>query len=279
MTSMEPLFPPLSVGTFLLLRDLVRDRLGVWYEEDKRDLLAAKTSERLVALGLRTYLDYYYRLKYGPEADVEWSHLTDALSVQETYFWREMDQVRAFVDVLLPQHFEKDRDAVRVWSAACATGEEPLTLAMVLNEAGWFERAKIEIWASDVSTAALEKAARGVFRSRSFRALPAELREKYFTPVEDGWRIDPELQKRIRFQRANLLDAEAASIASGARFIFCRNVFIYFSRTTVAQVVARFAERMPTPGYLFVGVSESLLKASSALELEQVGEAFVYVKK
>jgi chemotaxis protein methyltransferase CheR len=109
--------------------------------------------------------------------------------------------------------------------------------------------------------------------------LPEDLREKYFTPVDGGWRVDPSLQKRIRYRRANLLDAEAGLIADAARFIFCRNVFIYFSRTTVAQVAARFAERMPTPGYLFVGVSESLLRASTAFELEQVGEAFVYVKK
>jgi chemotaxis protein methyltransferase CheR len=279
LTPKEPLFLPLSVGTFLLLRDLIRDRLGVWYEEEKRDLLAAKMSDRLGALGFRTYLDYYYRLKYGPDADVEWSHLTDALSVQETYFWREMDQVRAFVDVLLPKVVEKNRGTVRVWSAACATGEEPLTLAMALNEAGWFERANIEIWASDISAAALEKAAQGVYRNRSFRALPVDLREKYFSPVDGEWRVDPALQRRIHYRRANLLDEEAASLSDGARFIFCRNVFIYFSRATIARVVAGFAERMARPGCLFVGVSESLLRASAAFELEQVGEAFVYVKK
>ena len=155
LTTKDPTAVPLQLGTFLLLRDLIRDRLGVWFEEDKRDLLASKLSDRIVALGLRSFLDYYYRLKYGPGAEEEWLALTDALSVQETYFWREMDQVRAFVDVLVPQHVAAGLGDLRVWSAACATGEEPLTLAMALNEAGWFRRADVEILASDVSPAAL----------------------------------------------------------------------------------------------------------------------------
>jgi chemotaxis protein methyltransferase CheR len=269
---------PLSVGTFLLLRDLIRDRLGVWFEEDKRELLAGKLSDRVVALGLRSFLDYYYRLRYDPGAEEEWQRLTDALSVQETYFWREMEPVRAFVEILLPQHVAAGRGPVRVWSAACASGEEPLTLAMALNEAGWFGRTDIELWASDVSPAALAKAARGVYRERSFRVFPAALREKYFTPVEDGWQVDSGLRAQVRYRRANLLDPGDTAEFDSARYIFCRNVFIYFSPGTVAQVVARFAERMPRPGYLFVGVSESLLRMSTAFELEQVGGAFVYVK-
>jgi chemotaxis protein methyltransferase CheR len=275
----DPTAVPLSLGTFLLLRDLIRDRLGVWFEEDKRDLLASKLSDRLVALGLRSFLDYYYRLKYEPGAEEEWPALTDALSVQETYFWREMDQVRAFVDVLVPQRVAADRGQLRVWSAACATGEEPLTLAMALNEAGWFGRADVEIWASDVSPAALEQAARGVYRERSFRALPAALREKYFTSVAGGWRVDPGLHARVRYRRANLLDPDETALLDSARYIFCRNVFIYFSPGTTAQVVARFAQRMLRPAFLFVGVSESLLRLSTAFELEQVGGAFVYTRR
>jgi chemotaxis protein methyltransferase CheR len=269
---------PLTLGTFLLLRDLIRDRLGVSYDEDKRDLLANKLSDRVASLGLHSFLDYYYRLKYGADHD-EWLQVTDALSVQETYFWREMDQIESLVNVLLPQHLEAGRGPVRIWSAACATGEEPLSLAMALNEAGWFLRTPIEISASDVSPAALEKAARGVYRSRSFRALPVALREKYFTPTQDGYLIDPALKARVRFQRANLLEPQETAALETAHFIFCRNVFIYFSQGTIKQVVRRFAERMPRPAYLYVGVSESLLRIASEFELEQVGDAFVYVRK
>jgi chemotaxis protein methyltransferase CheR len=270
---------PLPLGTFLLLRDLIRDRLGVWFEENNRDLLAAKLSDRIAALGLQSFLEYYYRLKYGPDADAEWPRLTDALSVQETYFWREIEQIRTLVDVLIPQHVTAGLGPIRIWSAACASGEEPLTLAIALSEAGWFGRANIELLASDVSSAALEKAASGIYRERSFRALPATLREKYFSPVKDGWRVDPLLHGRVRFRQANLLDSDETALLESSRYIFCRNVFIYFATATIAEVVSRFAERMPRPGYLFVGVSESLLRAVTSFKLDEVNGVYVYVRR
>jgi chemotaxis protein methyltransferase CheR len=150
---------------------------------------------------------------------------------------------------------------------------------MALAEDGWFERADIEIWASDTSPAALEKANRGIYRERSFRALSLALREKYFTAVDGGWQVDPRLQARIRYSRANLLDPTEIRLLATAPFVFCRNVFIYFSAQTVARVVGQFAERMPYPGYLFIGVSESLFRAKTAFELEEIGGAFVYAKR
>jgi chemotaxis protein methyltransferase CheR len=267
----------LSLGVFLLLRDLISERLGVWFEEDKRDLFAAKLSDRVADLGLRSFLDYFYHLKYGTEAEAEWPRLTNALSVQETYFWREFDQIRTLVDVLVPQHVAENRGPVRVWSAACATGEEPLTIAMALNEAGWFQRADVEVWASDASPAALHKAAVGVYRERSFRTLPDSLRAKYFTATEDGWLIHPSIHARVRYTTANLLEPTQSTLLSRASFIFCRNVFIYFSASTIARVAASFSDRMPRPGYLFVGASESLLRVKTDFALEQIGNAFVYV--
>jgi chemotaxis protein methyltransferase CheR len=269
----------LPIGVFVILRDLVRDRIGISFDDDKRDLLAGKLSDRVHALGLSSFLDYYYLLKYGSGSEEEWPRLTDALSVQETYFWRELDQIRALVDVLVPQHAAAGRGPIRVWSAACATGEEPLSLSIALAEAGWFDRADVEVWASDVSAAALEKARLGVYRERSFRALPLGLREKYFTPVSGGWQAARDLHARIKFVHANLLEPTDTSALATAPFVFCRNVFIYFSAATVARVVRHFADRMPTPSYLFPGVSESLLRATTAFQLEEVGKAFVYVKR
>jgi chemotaxis protein methyltransferase CheR len=271
--------PDLPVGVFLLLRDLIQDRLGIWFEDNKRDLLALKLADRLPAAGVTSFLAYYYQLKYGPAPNPEWDELTDTLSVQETYFWREAQQVRALTDVLVPEHVAAGRGPVRVWSAACATGEEPLTIAIALCEAGWFDRTDIQVWASDASPAALEKARRGVYRDRSFRALAPELKDRYFTPVDGGWKVDPELQARVRYHQANLLNPADTVLLATAHYVFCRNVFIYFSTATIARVVGQFADRMPRPGYLFVGASESLLRASTAFELDEVGGAFVYVKR
>ncbi|QEL20600.1 CheR family methyltransferase [Limnoglobus roseus] len=279
MTPNDSAANPLTLGVFLLLRDLIRERLGVWFEEEKRDLLASKLSDRIAALGLRSFLDYYYLLKYGPGSEVEWPRLTDALSVQETYFWREYDQIKALIDILLPQHVADNRGPIRIWSAACATGEEPLTLVMALEESGWFGRADVQVWASDFSPAALAHAEQGLYRERSFRAIPTHLRARYFTSEGNRWRVAPRIQSRVRYAKANLLDQVEIGRLATAPFIFCRNVFIYFSLTTISQVVASFAARMPRPAHLFVGTSESLLRVKTAFELQEVGQAFVYVVK
>jgi chemotaxis protein methyltransferase CheR len=233
-----------------------------------------------IELGFDSFIDYYYLLKYGPGAEEEWRHALDSLSVQETYFWREIDQVRALVDVVVPQYLSARRaQPLRIWSAACATGEEPLTIAMALNEGGWFERAPIEILASDGSASAVEKARQGVYRDRAFRSLPAGLRAKYFRETGGAWRVAPELHERVRWTMVNLMAREEVVRQLPATVVFCRNVFIYFSGDAITRTVRLFSEGMPGPGYLFVGVSESLLKFTTDFELQEIAGAFVYVKR
>jgi len=267
----------LSGSVFTIMRDLIRENAGLYYDDSRREILAEKLSNRVRALGFRSFLDYYYLLKYDPTAESEWPCLVDALSVPETYFWREMGQVNALVDTILPNLVQSRPQApVDIWCAACATGEEPLTIAMALAEAGWWDRAAIRIKASDASPSAIEKARRGIFRERSFRCLSHPLREKYFSPVEGGEKISPELHGRISWSCANLVNDQHIEPLVHVSVLFCRNVFIYFSPDTVANIVRRFARGMTRPGYLFVGASESLLKITDEFELEQFGEAFVY---
>jgi chemotaxis protein methyltransferase CheR len=270
----------LSGAAFALLRDLIHERTGLCYEDSKSDILADKLSQRVVQCGFDSFLDYYYYLKYDPSAPIEWQRVVDALSVPETYFWREMDQVRSLVEVVVPRHFERDPDQpLRIWSAACATGEEPLSIAMALDDAGWFARLPIEIYASDVSRAALERARAGVYRDRSFRSLPLALRERYFRRDNDGEHVAPEIHGRIKWLLANLVVESEIAYLARAPVIFCRNVFIYFSVDAISRVAGTFARRMPTPGYLFLGASESLVRVNSMFQLEELGGAFVYVKR
>jgi chemotaxis protein methyltransferase CheR len=267
-------------GAETLLRDLVHERVGLIFDDSKIDLLAEKIAPLIIERGFDSFLDYYYLLKYDPDSAAEWRNVIDALTIQETYFWREIDQIHVLAEEIIPQLLAKDPTApIRIWSAACATGEEPLTIAMRLNENGWFERAAIEIYASDVSVAALERARKGSYRERSFRALPANLKEKYFTPNGKEWRVVPFLYEKIRWSRANLLEAADIGSLSSVSVIFCRNVFIYFSQETLKRVVASFAEKMSVPAFLCVGAAESLLKATDEFELEEIGRAFVYVKR
>ncbi|HKQ37535.1 MAG TPA: protein-glutamate O-methyltransferase CheR, partial [Verrucomicrobiae bacterium] len=269
-------FLPAPEGTARLLRDIVHDHTGIFFETARISALLDKLEPLARERNCRSFLDYYYLLKLEGEVTGEWQRVMEALSVQETYFWREMDQVRTLVDVLAPQWFAKRRDPLRIWSAACATGDEPFTIAMALEEAGWFDRAPIEIMGSDASVNALEKARRGVYRERAFRALSPHLRDKYFQPVPHGWSISPRLLVRVRFQRANLVvPAEIAHLAT-APIIFCRNVFIYFSHDAIRRTVGVLAEHMPADGHLFVGASESLLRITKQFDLHEIGGSFVY---
>jgi chemotaxis protein methyltransferase CheR len=272
----------LTGGADRLLRDLIHERTGLFFDNGKADILTDKLSSLVIERGFTSLLDYYYLLKYDETAQDEWRSVMNALSVPETYFWREMDQVRALVETIVPRWFEaRNAGPLKIWSAACATGEEPLTIAMALNEAGWLARAPIEIRASDASPAAIEKARRGVYRERSFRNLPAELRAKYFTQEGETktWRVDAKLHAGIEWGVVNLMDEAEVAPRAAADIIFCRNVFIYFSNQSISRTVRMFAAHIRPPGYLCVAASESLLRLTEDFELREIGDAFVYVRR
>ena len=164
-----------------VLRDLVHERTGLFFDADRSELLAERVAPLVIERGFRSFLDLYYLLKYDEAASrTAWRQLMDALSVPETYFWREIDQIRAIVCRVVPELASRGAGVIRIWSAPCATGEEPLTIAMALNEAGWFDRLPIEIHGSDASGVAIEKARAGRYRQRAMRAIPPAMLEKYF---------------------------------------------------------------------------------------------------
>jgi chemotaxis protein methyltransferase CheR len=268
-------------GTEKLLRDLVHERTGMFFDDDKVDLLMDKLSPLVVRCGFNCFLDYYYLLKYDELAPLEWERVMNAISVGETYFWREIDQIRALTQTIVPHWFATHPgQTIRIWSAACATGEEPLTLAMALDEAGLFDCGSIQIRASDASSAAIEKAKKGIYRDRAFRSLSEDRRQRYFVADSlNGWRICPDLHQRIQYSVANLMNAQEVENLASADVIFCRNVFIYFSEMAISRTVRMFANFMPTPGYLFVGSAESLIRLTADFSLEDVDDAFVYLKE
>jgi chemotaxis protein methyltransferase CheR len=267
-------------GTGALIQSLINERTGMFFDNGKRDLLIDKLAPLVIERGFSSYLDYYYLLKYDTASRLEWQNVLNTLSVQETYFWREIDQVRTLVQTLLPEWQAANAGAtLRIWSAACATGEEPLTIAMALNEAGWFDKAPIEILASDASSKAIERAREGVYRDRAFRNLPAGLRERYFEQEGPAWRVRSDIHRRVKWGLANLMEEDQIAPFACAHFIFCRNVFIYFSENAIRRAVRSFAKFMKPPGYLFVGAAESLIRVTTDFNLTEVDDAFVYVKR
>jgi chemotaxis protein methyltransferase CheR len=267
--------------TLGLLRDLIDSNIGIHFDDGRLDLLADRLAPLVIERGFDSLLDYYYLLKYDAGAAEEWRRVMDALSVQETYFWREADQLKAFASTIVPQLLERRQRRIRVWSIPCASGEEPLSIAMALQEAGAFNRATIEIHASEASDAALARARRGRYGRRSFRQLPDDMRDKYFTQVEgrDEWLVRPSLWSRITtWSRVNIVDESQCASLAASDVIFCRNLFIYFTPSTVKSVAMMLERHMPSSGYLCVGAAESLLRAGAGLDLQELGGAYVYVK-
>jgi chemotaxis protein methyltransferase CheR len=260
-----------------IFRDLIHERLGLSYEPEAFDQVADRLAPLVVARGFGSFMDYYYLLKYENDAE-EWLRVMDALSVRETYFWREIDQLRAMVHAVVPTLVAAaPHEPVRIWSVPCASGEEPLTIAMLLDEAGWFERVAIQIAASDASPAAIAKARAGRYSGRSFRNLSPELRERYFTQDGEAWVVAPRLHDRVRYDVVNLMDQEAVAAHARVPVIVCRNVFIYFSERTIRRAVEAFAQAMRRPAYLCLGTSESLLRLHTPFELREIDGAFMYV--
>ena len=212
--------------------------------------MADRLAPRVAARGFDTFLDYYYFLKYDPRGAEEWDHVMDALSVPETYFWREVDQIRAIVDHVVPELVASLAGRVlRIWSVPCASGEEPLTLAMLLEHCGWFQRAPIEIHAGDASPAALRRAAQGVFRDRALRALPRRV-QATILPADATAAGASTGAARARPQLAAVqpgLDRRRSRCCGTAHIVFCRNVFIYFSDDVVRRVVDQLADVHPRP--------------------------------
>ena len=266
----------LSGSAFSVLEQLIRERIGIHFTESRQYLLADKLSSLVVEYGFHSFLDFYYMLKYDA-GDEEWNRVMDALAVQETYFWREFDQVQALVSHLIPRYFaQHPGQPLTIWSAACASGEEPLTIAMALDEAGWLDRAPIQIIASDASPKALQKAREGRYRDYALRNLPPNIRARYFTQEDGLWRIDRKIQRWVEFRQANLVNLPADTSLAKAPVIFCRNVFIYFDDATISNIVKVLAQNNTGSKYLFLGAAESLLRLNTSFSLEKVDNVYVY---
>jgi chemotaxis protein methyltransferase CheR len=266
--------PRVSPRVIELLSALVEERTGISYEARDHEIFADKLLARAGEVGFESALDYYYFLRYDTASAAEFEALVEALVVTETYFFREAAPLRAVVDqFLVPAARRGERP--RVWSAACASGDEPLTLAMMLDEAGVLPLT--DIVASDLSLRAHRLARERGFGPRSLRGLPVEAR-RWMRIEGDRGHVDRRLFEAVDWRQVNL--TEPAQIATLGTFdvVVCRNVLIYFSDETIQRVVRMLAEQLRPEGRLLVGASESLLRFGTFLECEERGGVFLYRK-
>jgi chemotaxis protein methyltransferase CheR len=265
---------------FRLLRDAIYRRTGLWFADTSKYLLQKRLSPRARDLNFESFQKYYYFLQYDPRADAEFDEIYDLVTTKETYFFREPAQLTAFVEEIIPDILSrKTVRKVRVWSAGCASGEEPYSIAMLLQEARAYDRATIEIFASDISSEVLVRARKGQYRETAFRTTDPTLRDKYFTREADGgWRIADEIRNRVSFGRLNLYDEPRVSLLGNVDVIFCRNVIIYFDDASKRMVISNFYNRLVDGGYLLLGHSESLITLSTQFKLKHLKNDMVYQK-
>ena len=265
---------------YRLLRDAIYKRSGMWFSDASKYLVQKRLSPRVRALNFDSFQKYYYFLQYDPRAATEYDLIFDAVTTNETYFFREPAQLTAFTDEIVPELLEKKAvRKIRIWSAGCSSGEEPYTIAMLLMEKGYYDRATFEIFASDINQAVLSKARKGVYRENSFRATTPDVRERYFErDSETTWRIRDSVRNRVSFGRVNLYDESRVALLGQLDVIFCRNVIIYFDDASKRTVVSNFHSRLIDGGYLLLGHSESLISLSTQFKLRHLRNDMVYQK-
>lgn len=280
----------LRADEYRLIRDLVSERLGIWFGPESRLSLERRLRERLTVRGLASYGDYYQLLKYSPLAREEWEEASELLTTHETYFFREDYQLRAFRNELLPMLAErnKQRKRLQVWSAGCSTGEEAYTIAMLVLESGLFEGWEVRVYGSDLSKKCIAAARRGVYGPTSFRVTDEDAKRAWFVPSlehnragvtgQESLGVSPAVRALCHFGQMNLLDEERTHLVGRCDVIFCRNVLIYFDGPSRKRVIEMFHERLVHGGVLLLGHAESLLNVSTAFELLHLKEDLVYRK-
>ena len=265
---------------FRQLRDEIYKRSGMFFADSSKYLVQKRLSPRARELNFDSFQKYFYFLQYDPRSDAEYDHIFDLVTTNETYFFREPAQLTAFAEEIVPELLvRKPVKKLRIWSAGCASGEEPYSIAILLHENGWFKQASIEVFGSDLNQQVLARARRGVYRENSFRATSQILREKYFARQQDGtWQISDEIRNRVSFGRMNIYDQARVSLLGHLDVVFCRNVIIYFDDASKKTVINNFYQRLVDGGYLLLGHSESLISLSTQFKLKHLKNDMVYQK-
>ncbi len=263
-------------STFRQLRDFIYERTGIFVPDTKKYLIENRLAKRIEARNLKTFEDYYLFVTHGSGHD-ELTRLFDAVTTNETYFFREPQQLDVFTSDIVPAVLEtKPAKDLRVWSAACSTGEEPYNIVMLLKEK--CHATRCEVIGSDLSETVIDSARKAVFTSYSVRNVPEQYLKKYFRQNGAGYEIDSAIRSAVAFKRLNLVDERAMRAMRYMDIVFCRNVLIYFDDKAKQRVVSYLYDSLNPGGYLFVGASESLHNVTRAFRPVIVNKVVVYQK-
>jgi chemotaxis protein methyltransferase CheR len=272
---------PLPDDVFRLIRDFIHGYCGIYFDDGSKFLVERRLSRRLEQHRLKSFEEYYHFLRYDRKREEELVVLIDNLTTNETYFFRESLQLKAFSEEILPElrRMRADRKVLRIWSAGCSTGEEPYTIAMLLLESGdWWRDWQVEILGSDINQRVLHTARKGVYKKSAHRVTNPEMLAKYFVEENGDYRIIDKVKELVSFSSVNLLDPYKTSLIANLDIIFCRNVIIYFDKEAKKKVIETFYQKLREGGFLLLGHSESLINLSNAFELRTLKHDMVYQK-
>lgn len=279
--------PPLGAAAAPSMTTLQRHRLaellqrscGFVWREHQQVVAERRLTTRLAVLGLADFDAYARFLEFDPQGGEELRRAVGLLVPHETYFFREPAQLACFETEVVPRLVKQRADCrtLRLWSAGCATGEEPYTLAMLLSGRPDLEGWTVEVLGTDWSSQSLATAERGEYRPTSLRATSQEQRERFFEPLAGGRVLVKEAVRAVvSFRQLNLLEPEATAPLPRFDAIFCRNVLMYFDVPTRVRVVERLFDRLESGGFLLLGQAENLLTLATRFEPVQFEGGLVY---
>ncbi len=270
-----------------LLTQLVRRRIGIVLQPYQLDDLPKIVQGACVRFGYRAAAAYLQHLDEGAVNSPELEYLVARITIGESYFFRDDEQLRflrqAWLPELIERKFRSGDRSLRVWSAGCSAGQEIYTITILLDELlpepqSW----TVHLLGTDINTDALSVAIRGQYTTWSMRTTDADLRSRYFEQLGDAFRIRPELRERVKFSYLNLAEDHFPTMLSGTAamdLILCRNVFIYFDPAVIPQVMQKFHDSLLPGGYLMLGASDLMAEANSGLELHQWGDTFCFRRR
>ena len=272
----------LSDTEFNDLRKIIYKRSGIHFQESKKYVLESRLARRLDELEIEDFGQYIALLSMGPFQKDEFQEMFNRITINETSFFRNDRQLDVFEKVVLPNLIEARESSkrLRIWSAACSTGEEPYTLAMQLHRtlgvrlSDW----RIEILGTDISEKVLEIAQDAEYTSFSFRSVDPMIQKQYFSESNGKWTLSDDIKSMVKFELHNLNEVLAAKRHGMWDVIFCRNVMIYFDDDMKARVVKMFHDQLAPDGALFIGHSESIRNIDVPLCPMNIPQAFAYTK-
>ncbi len=276
----------MSEKAFNEWRKYIYDVSGIYFQDNKKYLLESRLQKRMNYLGLDSFEKYLEYVKFNPQKEVEKKQLFEAITINETYFFRNQPQFDALVQHIVPELLSSgkklNKKRLRIWSAASSSGEEAYTIAMVLTELilPKYPGLQVEIIGTDINYAVVENAKRGIYKEYSIRNTPPLYLKKYFIKHENNTlEVVPEIKRMVKFKLLNLYDDAGMRMMNNFDVIFCANVLIYFNLESKKKVVEHLYNALNPVGYLFIGYSESLHGISKAFRLVSFPKTIGYKKE